>query len=116
VLNAGEEWKCFLLQYNYQYLKGNFLFVNSEYDAWAISNILRIKSLVNASTGTGYTLTNCTKQERDAIEKYREDSLLLLFEIMQLEDQSSSFWSIACSNHVYSSLRANYESTHQRVP
>lgn len=71
VFYPDNEWKCFLLQYNYIFLLGNFLYVNSQYDNWAIENILKIKCLTNSSIHTGSTMNKCNKQEIDAIEKYR---------------------------------------------
>lgn len=58
--HVGNEWKCLLLQYNYEYIQGNYLFINSQYDSWAIPGILKIKCLTNTSTGIGYTLVNCS--------------------------------------------------------
>lgn len=39
-LNKGEEWKCIFMEYGAAAIKGKFMVVNSEYDAWAIPNIL----------------------------------------------------------------------------
>lgn len=111
----GDEWKCFLLQYNYQFLLGNFFFVNSQYDSWGITNILKIKCLTNSSTGIGATLSKCNKNELDGIEKYREAYQLVLFDVMQITNKNSC-WSIACSNHVYACLDKVYSSNLQKIP
>ena len=46
-----EEWKCFLYEYSYASVEGRKLIINSEYDAWAIPNIQKIKCLKIGKTG-----------------------------------------------------------------
>ena len=58
---VGEEWRCIYIQYAVDYLKGKYLFVNSEYDQWAISNILQISCLKKGVSGE--TLKNCNQED-----------------------------------------------------
>ena len=55
---TDDPWKCFLIQYNFQFLEGKILFVNSQYDSWAIPNILKIKCLSQRPDG-GASLSKC---------------------------------------------------------
>ena len=103
----GDEWKCFLLQYNYQFLVGNFLYINSQYDSWAIPNILKIKCLTISSSGVGATLSKCNKAEMESIEKYREMYQLVVFNTLQITNKNSC-WSLGCAGHVYACLRPTY--------
>ena len=41
----GASWKCLLFQYNYPFLIGKILIIGSQYDSWAIPNILNINCL-----------------------------------------------------------------------
>jgi len=45
-MESGEEWKCFFLQYSYQYLIGKFFYISSQYDSKAIQNVLKIDCLI----------------------------------------------------------------------
>ena len=45
------------------------MIINSEYDAWAIPNLLRIPCLKNGTSGL--TLSECSDTEMKYIEKYR---------------------------------------------
>ena len=51
ILHKGEEWKCLFMEYAYAEMKGRFMVINSEYDSWAIPNILDVKCLKNATVG-----------------------------------------------------------------
>lgn len=50
-------------------IKGKFMIVNSEYDAWAIPNILGFGCLKKGISGQ--TLAECSKTQLSYIEKYR---------------------------------------------
>ena len=56
---TSEPWKCLLIQYNYQFLRGKMLLVNSQYDSWAIYNILKIKCLTQRIDGAA-SLSKCS--------------------------------------------------------
>ena len=43
--------------------------INSEYDAWAIPNLMRIPCLKQGVSG--FTLSGCSKEQLTYIEKYR---------------------------------------------
>jgi hypothetical protein len=88
--------------------------VNSEYDSWAIPNILDVKCLKNSIVG-GQTLSSCTAKEITHIEAYRT---LYKNEMTKFltANPDASIWSIACSNHVYACINVFYSSDFQRVP
>lgn len=48
---GDENWKCLSVEAMMLYLKGRYMLINSEYDAWAIPNILQIKCLKNGKSG-----------------------------------------------------------------
>lgn len=50
-LHPNEEWKCLFIEYGVTVLKGKYMIINSEYDSWAIPNILEIKCLKAATVG-----------------------------------------------------------------
>lgn len=60
-LHKNEEWKCLFIEYAYPAIKGRFMVVNSEYDSWAIPNILGVGCLKNAMVG-GQTLASCSSK------------------------------------------------------
>lgn len=68
----GEEWKCLFIENSYPMTKGKFMIINSEYDSWAIFNILGFDCLKSAQAG-GATLSHCSKTEMAYIEKYRTE-------------------------------------------
>ena len=43
--HAGAEWMCIFLQNAYPFIRGKFMIINSEYDAWAIPNLMKIPCL-----------------------------------------------------------------------
>lgn len=59
--NRGNEWRCIFIENIYLYIKGKYLVINSEYDSWAISNILEVKCLKQGISGQ--TLSSCTKSQ-----------------------------------------------------
>lgn len=65
----GTEWKCLFVQYSYASIEGRLLLINSEYDSYAIPNILGINCLKAGKSGE--TLSSCTATEHKQIEKYR---------------------------------------------
>lgn len=65
-----EEYKCYFLQNTYRYIFGRFMIINSEYDSWAIENILDEKCLKNGTSGM--TLSGCNRTQMSYIEKYRD--------------------------------------------
>ncbi len=99
------------MEINYPYLKGKYLFINSEYDGWGISQILQIKCLKSGSTGQ--TLKYCSSDEMKAIEDYRSKYLALINKIRTPE---RGIWTIACSQHTYSPYNGFYNVNVQRVP
>lgn len=90
------------------------MLINSEYDAWAIFNILGFNCLKSAQAG-GATLSHCSKTEINYIEKYRTEYRETLAKFLVMNPESS-IWSIACSNHVYACLNAFYDSPFQKIP
>ncbi len=83
-------------------MKGKFMIVNSEYDSWAIFNILGFNCLKKGVSGE--TLNSCSKAEMNYIEKYRAFYRQTLAKFLTVNPESS-IWSIACSNHVYACLQ-----------
>ena len=108
----GEEWKCIFTEINYQFLKGKYLFINSEYDQWGISQILQIRCLKAGSTG--YTLKYCSSAELKAIEDYRAKYISHIND--HLKTPQRGIWTIACSQHTYSPYKEFYNVDVQRVP
>ena len=92
---------CIFLQNLYPFIRGKFMIINSEYDAWAIPNLMKIPCLKEGVSG--FTLSNCSKDEMDYIEKYRASYRQLLSKFF-VYNQELSLWSIACSNHVYAAF------------
>ena len=113
-LFKNEEWKCLFIENAYSVIKGRFLVVNSEYDAWAIPNILEVKCLKAAAVG-GATLSSCSTREIQHIEAYRTLYKNAMTKLMTV-NPNASIWSIACSNHVYACLNIFYSSDFQKVP
>ena len=106
-LHKGEEWKCLFIENSYQFIKGKFMVVNSEYDAWSVFNILGENCLKLGLSG--YTLSHCNKTQMTQIEKYRSFYREMMAKFLVLNNQLS-LWSIACSNHVYACLTLFYDS------
>ena len=77
------------------------MMINSEYDSWAIPNILDENCLKKGVSG--YTLSGCSRTQMSYIEKYRSIHMQMLTKTFVINDDFS-FWSIACSNHVYACL------------
>ena len=109
----GEEWKCWAIEIIYPYIKGRYMIINSEYDAYTIPNILKIKCLKNGTSGE--TLSKCNKTELDYIEKYRAAYKQTLNKFVAI-NPDLSIWSIACSKHVYACYKDFYDSPHQKIP
>lgn len=101
-----------MLEENFKYIKGKYMFINSQYDEWAISNILKIKCLQKGSSGE--TPKNCTTDEMSAIQNYRERYMKFINE--NLAKKGWGMWSIACSQHVYQIYKNMYDVDQQRVP
>jgi hypothetical protein len=112
-LFPGEEWKCFYIQNTYSTITGKFMVVNSEYDAWAIPNLLKIKCLSKGTSGE--TLKNCNDTQMAYIEEYRASYKETLGKFIE-SNPELSVWSIACSQHVYACENAIYDSPHQKIP
>ena len=55
---VGEEYKCLFLQYSFTSIQGTMLLVNSQYDSWAIKNVLDINCLTDGKSGK--TLSACS--------------------------------------------------------
>jgi hypothetical protein len=89
-------------------IKGKYLIINSEYDSWAIPNILDVKCLKNAAVG-GQTLSSCTKTELTHIENYRALYRASMTKLLTI-NPNASIWSIACANHVYACINIFYNS------
>jgi len=76
--------------------------INSEYDSWAISNILGVGCLKNGISGQ--TLNSCNTTEIAFIEQYRSFYFETLLKFAAANPQLS-IWSIACSTHVYACIK-----------
>lgn len=61
-VHKSEEWKCLFIENTVGVLKGKYLVVNSQYDSWAIPNIIEVKCLKSSMVG-GQTLSNCSKTD-----------------------------------------------------
>jgi len=59
--HKGEEWKCLFIENGYPYIKGKFMAIESEYDAWSVFNILGENCLKQGISG--YTLSHCSKTQ-----------------------------------------------------
>lgn len=88
------------------------MFINSQYDQWAISNILKIRCLQKGASG--YTPKNCTTPEMNAIEDYR--NRYMQFINTKLSGKGWGMWTVACSQHVYQIYPDMYDSDLERVP
>lgn len=88
------------------------MLINSEYDSWAIQNILNISCLAQGQSE--YTLSKCSEQEIAYIETYRKK----MQDVMSLYTMNSknSAWTIGCSQHIYSISRRYFDSETERVP
>lgn len=111
--NPLEPWRCFFIEHGFEFLRGRFLVINSEYDSWSIPNILRIKCLSNGTSG--FTLASCTFDQLQQIEQYRTFYKQTLAGF-RAANPALSIWSIACSNHVYAFFDQFYNSPSQRIP
>ena len=113
-IHKNQEWKCLFIEYGYGLISGKFMILHSEYDSWAIPNILEIECLKNAVVG-GHTLSSCTSEEVAYIEAYRSAYKDAMAKLLTANPRAS-IWSIACSNHVYACIDGFYSSDFQRVP
>ena len=59
---SEEPWKCLFVQYNYHYLYGKMLFIQSQYDSVVIKDILKIPCGQNKTEG-GQTLFFCNENQ-----------------------------------------------------
>ena len=111
--NAGAEWKCLLIENAYPYIQGRFMVLGSQYDTYAIQEILRIDCL---KTGTAWwTLEGCSDSELAYIEKYRSSyrDVLSKFRAINVD---LSVWSISCVNDGYAFFKLFYDNPNQKVP
>lgn len=81
-------------------------FVESEYDTWAITNILKINCL--KSNKVGSTLKYCSSEELNAIQNYRNQYMTLMNQ--KVKNEIRGTWSIACAKHCYLSGNIGYTS------
>lgn len=86
--------------------------INSEYDSWAIPNILEVTCLKAGKSGQ--TLSSCTANEHKQIELYRTQYKGFIGQFLQFS--KNNIWSIGCANHVYACLNDFYDVNAQRVP
>ena len=56
---VGEEWKCFSVENSFCSIAPRTLLLDSQYDEFAISQIMRITCVVNGTVGG--TMANCSK-------------------------------------------------------
>ena len=61
------------------------------------------------------TLSGCSKTQLSYIQKYRDQYMQVITKMFVINDDYS-FWSIACSNHVYACLNDYYDNEKQKVP
>ncbi len=83
------------------------MFINSQYDQWAISNILAIHCMVRGTSG--YTPKNCPPDQLTAIQEYRTKYMKFVNE--NLSKKGWGMWTIACAQHVYLTTRVMYDSS-----
>ena len=88
--------------------------VNSQYDSWAIYNILKIKCLSKRPDGSA-SLSKCSESEKKHIEEYRSLYQEMMENILKITNKNSC-WSIGCSNHVYACLDVFYDSPFDKIP
>ena len=111
--HPGEEWRCLFIESGVEQLRGRIMIVNSQYDAWAISNILELHCMKRGTPD--FSLEHCTHGEMALIEKYRstfKDAMVKL----AASNPDSSIWAISCAFHVYACLDALYDSPIEKVP
>lgn len=108
----NEEYKCLFFEYAFTSIEARTLVINSEYDAWAISNALKISCLSKGSSGE--TLAKCDTGELDYIERYHQK----FRDVMEFYTMVSrhSVWSIGCSHHGYNFEDEFYDSQQEKSP
>jgi hypothetical protein len=109
---AGEEYKCLFIEVVWTSLTPRTLLINSQYDSWAIRNILDVTCLADGKNGK--TLSGCSSGDLSNIEVYRKSYLNFVSFFHQLS--RNAVWSISCSNHVYTPFDAFYDVPAQKVP
>lgn len=109
---AGEEYKCLFIENAWTSLEPRLLLINSQYDSWAIHNIIETTCLTDGKSGK--TLSSCSSGQLANIEVYRRAYLNFLSLFVQIS--KNAVWTISCSNHVYTPLNNYYNADSQRVP
>ena len=89
------------------------MLINSEYDSYATTYNLQIPCLTKGKSG--YSLSSCTTDQMTYIEKYRTEYRTFLYHFM-INNPKLSFWSVACSNHVYAYYDAFYNNPLEKIP
>jgi len=111
--NAGAEWKCLLIENAYPYIQGRFLAISSQYDTYAIQDILKVNCL---KTGTAWwTLEGCSDTNMAYLEKYRS-TLRDTINKFKAINADLSVWSISCVNSGYAFYQLFYDNPNQKVP
>lgn len=81
------------------------LLINSQYDSWAIKNVLDIDCLKDGKSGK--SLADCNTSEISNIEVYRRLYLNFLSQFVQFS--KNGVWTISCSTHVYAVYNSFYD-------
>lgn len=85
-----EQWRCFMAQYALPFVKTPFFAVNSFYDGWQWSHILRMPQ-----TCQGDNFANCTADERASAHGFRDAIMGNLSAI----PKASGYFMYSCVSH-----------------
>lgn len=98
--NGADLWRCFFVDELINYVDHPVYFLQSLYDGFGIAEVLGLKCAEEFAS-----LSECTKEHREAIENYHQNLTSTLEEITQ-EDIHSGF-GISCIAHSFFGFRWN---------
>lgn len=89
--------ECFIAGVLANYIKTPVFLIESQYDLWAIHNVLELDCVPN---GEGVSLFGCDINDERAIRQYRNVSLKAFQNFTKIPE--FGIWAISCVQHVFS--------------
>jgi hypothetical protein len=90
--HEDEIWKCLMSPYLLPHIHVPLFFIQSQYDAWVIPNILGLGCVVEGS------LELCTQDELQFIEQHHKEVYSNIYDGIRMHE-SWGGWAPSCINH-----------------
>ena len=112
--NKGSEWKCFFMENLYPHLKGKFMVINSQANAYDLAKLDFEKCLKRKGTSKS-SVQKCSFAQVNYVEKYIDAYREVLSKFSEANNEVS-IWSKECPPFVNAKQILYYDSPLERVP